>query len=109
MKNAWLVLLTTAALAFPMVSLRAQNAEEAHHAPDGSTSETVQSIAIPALANAPFTCTVSTEWVKRLEDGSTASVQNHRLVMRDGAGRIFQERRSLVPKVGNREPEVTRL
>ena len=35
------------------------------------------------------------------------SCQNHRLVMRDSTGRIFQERRHLVPN--GQEPELARL
>jgi hypothetical protein len=108
MKKVPLVLLLTA-LAFLAAPLGAQTAGDTQHAPDGGTSEMIQSITIPALANAPFSCTVTTELVKKLEDGSSMTLQNHRLVMRDGAGRIFQERRSFVPKAGTKEPELMQL
>ena len=108
MKKVPVVLLLTA-LASLAVSLVAQTTEDAQHAPDGGTSEMIQSISIPALANAPFSCIVTSELVKKLEDGSSITLQNHRLVMRDGVGRIFQERRSFVPKAGTKEPELMRL
>lgn len=64
------------------------------HAPDGGTRETIQSIAILPLMNAPFSAVVVTEWNKLLPDGTQATVKNHRTVARDSAGRIFEERRS---------------
>jgi hypothetical protein len=76
----------------------AQEPEEGTHAPDGGTIEQINSILIPPVPHAPFTCTVTAEWTKVLEDGSTQTLQNHRLVVRDSAGRIYQERRRLVPK-----------
>ena len=65
-------------------------------------------IIIPAVQHAPFTSVVTAEWTKTLEDGSTVTRQNHRVVMRDGAGRIFQERRMLVPKDGQAQPALMR-
>jgi hypothetical protein len=56
------------------------------------------SIFVPPLANAPFTANVDTEWTRLLEDGSTRVVKNHRLIARDGQGRIFQERRMFGPQ-----------
>jgi hypothetical protein len=68
--------------------------------PDGGTREVLISIFIPPLADAPFTATVNTEWVRPLGDGTRITLQNHRLIARDKRGRIFQERRSLVPASG---------
>jgi len=85
----------------------AQSPEEAIHAPDGGTLEQINSILIPPVLHAPFSCTVTAEWTKVLEDGSTQTLQNHRLVVRDSAGRIYQERRRLVPK--GQEPDVQRI
>jgi hypothetical protein len=67
------------------------------HAPDGGTHETLISIDIPSLPNAPFTATVVTEWTRLLPDGSTQTNWNHRTVARDTAGRVFQERRYFSP------------
>jgi len=67
------------------------------HAPDGGTREQIVSIFIPPMANAPFSAVVTTEWVRHFDTGAVQTLRNHRLVARDGEGRIFQERRFLVP------------
>jgi hypothetical protein len=69
--------------------------QEAAHAPDANSFEVFRNISIPAKTQAPFTSVVTAEWVRVLEDGTTTSRQNRRLVVRDSAGRIFQERRWL--------------
>lgn len=55
----------------------------------------VFSLSIRTLPNAPFTATVRTEVVRRLEDGNTMVRKSHRLVARDSSGRVFEERRFL--------------
>jgi hypothetical protein len=71
--------------------------------PDGGTREKLVSIFIPNLANAPFTATVNTEWVRTLGDGGRITLVNQRLIARDSSGRIFQERRMLVPQNSKQE------
>ncbi len=73
------------------------------HAPDGGVRETLQSINVPSLANAPFSANVETEWTKILPDGTTATQKNHRTIARDSSGRIFQERRYFSP-TGDKQP-----
>jgi hypothetical protein len=109
MKVPWVHLLVVGALAVCPSFLTAQEVEETGHAPDGTTIEIINNIMIPAVQHAPFSSIVTAEWTKVLEDGSTITRQNRRVVMRDGAGRIFQERRSLVPKGGQAEPELMRI
>src|SRR5271169_6931321 len=87
----------------------AQSPEEVLHTPDGNSREIIQSILIPPLTNAPFQATVTAEWTKHLPDGSTTTVRNHRLVVRDSQGRIYQERRTLVPVGSSRESQVFRI
>jgi hypothetical protein len=82
---------------------------EPQRPPDGGTREVLVSILIPSLPNAPFTATVNTEWIRQLADGSRITVVNHREVARDKAGRIFQERRLLVPDDGKHESGVTQI
>jgi hypothetical protein len=106
MKGPALLLAAGALLA---LNLTAQNSEEGMHAPDGGTIEQFNSILLPPVPHAPFTSTVTAEWTKVLEDGSTLTVQNHRLVVRDGLGRIYQERRRLVPKDSQAEPDLQRI
>lgn len=64
------------------------------------------SIVIPAKADAPFTATVNTEWIRNLPDGSNITLKNHRSVARDARGRIFEERASFVPDDGKHESVV---
>jgi hypothetical protein len=96
---------------FLAASLSAQSPtpEDALHAPDGGVREMIMSIFLPPLAGAPFQAMVNTEWTKHLPDGGTTTVINHRLVVRDSQGRIYQERRTLVPKGGDRPSNVWRI
>ncbi|HEX3966447.1 MAG TPA: hypothetical protein VHW70_00650 [Edaphobacter sp.] len=82
-------------------TMRGQNIPE--HAPDGGTTQRVQSIDIPTIANAPFSAVVVTEWTKILPDGSSALVKNHRTVARDSMGRVFEERRFFTPNGDKQE------
>jgi hypothetical protein len=79
------------------------------HAPDGGTRTTITSIVVPPLRGAPFSATVNTEWTRFLEDGATQIIKNHRMIARDGQGRIFQERRWLGPDGGATESRLTRI
>ncbi len=79
------------------VFLNAQTSSETLRAPDGGTMEMLTSIFVAPVPNAPFTTTLNTQWIRTLEDGSRLTLQNHRIIMRDSAGRIFQERCRLVP------------
>ena len=51
----------------------------------------------------------NTESIRQLPNGATITLKNHRAVARDSAGRIFQERRLLVPEDGKRESVVTQI
>jgi len=75
--------------------------------PDGGNREVLVSILIPSLPDAAFSATVNTEAVRQLADGGNIRVKNHRLIARDQAGRIFQERRMLVPDDGKHESVIT--
>jgi hypothetical protein len=75
------------------------------HAPDGDSGIFgVFSIAVPTLPNAPFSAFVDTEETRYRPNGSPGMIsRNHRLIARDGQGRVFQERRMIVP-VGSPMP-----
>jgi hypothetical protein len=77
--------------------------------PDGGNREVLISILIPSLPNAPFSAIVNTESIRQLPNGATITLKNHRAVARDSAGRIFQERRLLVPEDGKHESVVTQI
>jgi hypothetical protein len=68
------------------------------HTHDGGVTEVLQSIVVPPKAEAPFTLTLETEWVKQLYEGGTTTFVNRRRIARDAAGRVYQERWALVPK-----------
>ena len=78
----------------------AQSAHQGPPIPDGGTPEVLLSIFIPSIPGAAFTATVNTEWVRALPDGTRITLKNRRLIARDKSGRIFQERRALVPVDG---------
>jgi hypothetical protein len=65
----------------------------------------MESIVIPPIANAPFSLTLVAEW-SRSGSGGTFTLTNQRRILRDGHGRIYQERRLLVPKGSNIKSEM---
>jgi len=73
-----------------VVGMGAQQAPP--HAPDGTTFERLQSILVPPKPSEPFSAIVNTEWTRILEDGSLRTLKNRRLIARDSAGRVFQQR-----------------
>jgi len=109
MRRSLLLTVLSGGLALLNSSLLAQTPEEAVHAPDGNTREMIMSIYISPLAGAPLQANLNTDWTKHLSDGSTKTVRNHRLIVRDSQGRIYQERRTLVPDGGSQESRVFRI
>jgi hypothetical protein len=93
----WSLLVAAACFSSASLAALAQSPDKVLHAPDGNSREMITSIFISPLANAPFQATVTAEWTKHLPDGSTTVRRNHRLVVRDSQGRIYQERRTLAP------------
>jgi hypothetical protein len=83
--------------------------QQPQRVPDGGIREVLVSILIPSLPNEPFSATVNTEWIRQLADGTTITLKNHRAIARDRAGRIFQERRLLVPDDGKHDSPVTQI
>jgi hypothetical protein len=90
-------------------SVHPQGQREPQRPPDGGTREMLISILIPSLPNAPFTAIVNTEWIRQFADGTTITLKNHRAIARDTAGRIFQERRLLVPDDSKHDSPVTQI
>ena len=90
-------------------SANAQSRQDPQRPPDGGTREVLISILIPSLPNAPFTAFVNTESIRQFADGTTITLKNRRVIARDAAGRIFQERRLLVPDDGKRDSPITQI
>jgi hypothetical protein len=87
----------------------AQAPPERQRPPDGGTREVLVSILIPSIPNSPFSAIVATESVRHLADGSRITLVNRRAIARDSSGRIFQERRLLVPDDGKHESILTQI
>src|ERR1700723_717592 len=78
----------------------------AMHAPDYRAQQVLIALYFGPKPKAPFTATAKTVWVKIMPDDSTITTWNERTVARDMDGRIFQERRFLVPDDGKHQPEL---
>lgn len=76
---------------------------------DGGVRETLESIFIPPVVNAPFTCTLQTEWARAMPDGGTMTLVNQRRIARETSGRFYQERWVLVPKNGAIESKMSHI
>lgn len=103
------LLLSFAAFLLFSSSVLGQQSRLPERPKDGGTREMLISILIPSLTNAPFTATLNTTWVRRLADGAEITLINHRKISRDKLGRIFQERRILVPDDGKSESVVNQI
>src|SRR5258708_4884012 len=77
--------------------------------PEGGTGEMLISTLTPSLQNAPFTAIVNTEWIRQFAEGTPIPLKNRRAIARDTAGRVFQERRLLVPDDGKHDSPVTQI
>jgi len=109
MRATLALFLLTAGVLLGSALLVAQSPEDMLHTADGNAREMFASIIIPPLANAPFVATVHAEWTHQLPDSTTITVKNHRVVMRDSKGRIYQERRQLTPDGDQRESQLTQI
>lgn len=109
MRRASLLLLFAGVAAFSIPSLIAQAPQDGVHAPSGGTRTMIQSIFVPPLTNAPFTATVSSSWIRQLDDGSKVAIQNHRTIARDNMGRIYQERHGLYPEGDPRQNVIRQI
>jgi hypothetical protein len=90
----------TVALLAASAAVVAQGPGQSEATYDGGTRETLESIFIPPKPRAPFMLTLETEWTRPFGNGGTYTVVNKRRIMRDSAGRIYEERWLLVPKNG---------
>jgi hypothetical protein len=90
-----------AAVGLVTIGLVAVAQNSAERPPDGGSREVLVSILIPSLPNAPFSAVVNAESIRQLANGTSISLKNHWAIARDRPGRIFQERRLLVPEDGS--------
>jgi hypothetical protein len=113
MKQIRLYLLVAAAAIPAAVALVAQTASpqaaKSVSVQDGGVNESLESIFISPIADAPFTCMLHTEWVRTMGDGGTLTIVNQRKIARQSNGRFYQERWMLVPKNGPMESRMTHI
>src|SRR5258708_2554790 len=99
----------------PAVFLLAPNAahpqgqREPRRAPEGGPGEMLLGPPRRSLPNAPSTAIMTTEWMREFADATTIPRKNRRAIARDTAGRVFQERRLLVPDDGKHDSPVTQI
>jgi hypothetical protein len=72
-------------------------AQESSRGPDGGTTSHVSGVELLAIPGKPFSAKTSTEWTRKLEDGSTVTLRLEASLARDSQGRMYRERRSFVP------------
>jgi len=100
MRIRLLLLLVASAVTLSYEAVAQAPAQQTIVRQDGGQSGRMESVFFPPKAGAPFILTLATEWSRPLGNGGTFTVVNERHVMRDQAGRIYQERWLLVPKGG---------
>src|SRR5437868_1512326 len=105
MKSIPVLLLASSLILISSLS-SAQVPQVQQRPPDGGTREVLVSILIPSLPNAPFTATVNAEWKRQLDHDHA---RDRRAIARDKWGRIFQERRVLVPQDVKQESVVAQI
>lgn len=95
--------LSSILLAAFVLSAGALQAQEPMRAPDGGTTQHVDGVELLPLSGMPLTGKSNIEWTRTLEDGSTVTVHLLANLARDGAGRMYRERRTFVPVHSNDE------
>ena len=100
---------TIATCCLATIGLLAQTPPKPVYVQDGNVNETLDSIFIPPMPDAPFTCMLDTEWVRTMADGGTLTTVNRRRIARQANGRLYQERWTLVPKHGSRQSQLSHI
>lgn len=98
--SRFFALLAFVSQAFAVCQAQNQAQQPVVQTRDGGTSGRMESIFVPAMAGAPFSLTLVAEWSRPLGNGGSFTLANQRRIVRDGKGRIYQERWILVPKGG---------
>ena len=101
--------LITAGLCHPCRTALQAQSDGGFAATDGGGGGVLESIYVPNFPKAPFTLTLHTEWIQTLRNGGTFTVVNARPILRDGAGRIYQERWLLTPKGSDIRSQMTTI
>jgi hypothetical protein len=103
MKKLYLPLLLIISAAVVLVAQKQVTVE------DGGVSQALESIFIPPVVDAPFTCVLHTEWARVMPEGGTITTVNQRRIARQASGRFYQERWVLVPKNGPVQSQMSHI
>ena len=72
--------------------------QEPSRGPDAGTGHgRVPGVDVLPIANAPFSAKTTTEWTRKLEDGSTVILRLDAFLARDSHGRVYRENHHFVP------------
>src|SRR5271156_757823 len=66
----------------------------------------VDGVFVTPVPNVPLTAVVEVESAQALDDGATVSKKTFNNIARDSQGRIYNERRTMVPVASNATPEL---
>jgi hypothetical protein len=89
------------AAVFFVCPLIAQDDVEVFRAPDRGTEVRVHGIQVLPVADKPFSGRDHIEWMRKLEDGTTVTLELYASLARDSQGRIYREHVSFVPAESN--------
>jgi hypothetical protein len=87
--------------------LHSQNDGDVTRAPDRGTSEHIWGIFVPAIPGAPFSARLDAEITSQLRDGSAVQEKFFNILARDSEGRVYKERRRMVPVDSQQESTLT--
>ncbi|RRA47899.1 hypothetical protein [Acidipila sp. EB88] len=90
----WLLLPATLTLA---QSQAQSGPQPPTRAPDLSITTHVPGVDVLPIPNHPFIANTATVWTRILPDGTTVTLRLNARIARDSQGRVYRERRSLVP------------
>jgi hypothetical protein len=109
MKQLWLVMLTGMSALYLIAQTESTRPAKQVTVEDGGVSEALESIFIPPMPDAPFTCMLHTEWAHPMADGGSITLVNQRRIARQANGRFYQERWVLVPRNGPLESKMSHI
>ena len=81
----------------PAAKLCCQTETNVTRAPDGDVQQGVDGLSVPGIAGAPFSLHAALETSHQLPDGTTVTHKSTMFIARDSQGRIYRERRRIVP------------
>ncbi len=98
----------SAVLAFAILSSPGAFCQETASTPPPyrGVEQHIAGVFVTPVPNVPFTATAEVESSQVLPDGSTEQKKTFNNIARDSAGRIYNERRSLVPSSFNGTPQI---